>query len=94
MKKSTTKSLTTEPSATSTPDRGSRGRKRGDASFPAAPPSLRSGLRRHHEHVSPSDRSDPADPSKYSTWPSGTKGARPRSATVVIRKRDGGIIGT
>ena len=39
MKKSTTKSLTTEPSATSAPDRGSRGRKRGDASFPAAPPS-------------------------------------------------------
>lgn len=47
-----------------------------------------------HPGESPSDRSDPADPSKYSTWPSGTKGARPRSATVVIRKRDGGVIGT
>ena len=47
-----------------------------------------------HPGESPSDRSDPAEPSKYSTWPSGVKGARPRSATVVIRKRDGGIIGT
>ena len=47
-----------------------------------------------HPGESPSDRSDPADPSKYSTWPSGIKGARPRSATVVIRKRDGGVIGT
>ena len=47
-----------------------------------------------HPGESPTDRSDPADPSKYSTWPSGQKGARPRSATVVIRKKDGGMIGT
>jgi hypothetical protein len=47
-----------------------------------------------HPGESPSDRSDPADPSKFSTWPSGQKGARPRSATVVIRKNDGGVIGT
>jgi secreted PhoX family phosphatase len=47
-----------------------------------------------HPGESPSDRSDPADPSKFSTWPSGMKGARPRSATVVIRKNDGGLIGT
>jgi secreted PhoX family phosphatase len=47
-----------------------------------------------HPGESPSDRSDPADPSKFSTWPTGTKGARPRSATVVIRRNDGGIIGT
>ncbi len=47
-----------------------------------------------HPGESPSDRSDPADPSKYSTWPSGVKGARPRSATVIIRRTDGGMIGT
>lgn len=47
-----------------------------------------------HPGESPTDRSDPSDPSKYSTWPSGRKGERPRSATVIIRKKDGGIIGT
>jgi secreted PhoX family phosphatase len=47
-----------------------------------------------HPGETPSDRSDPDDPSKFSTWPSGQKGARPRSATVVIRKRDGGQIGS
>jgi hypothetical protein len=47
-----------------------------------------------HPGETASDRSDPADPGRFSTWPSGQKGARPRSATVVIRKADGGIIGT
>ena len=47
-----------------------------------------------HPGESPGDRSDPADPSKFSSWPTGTKGARPRSATVVIRRSDGGVIGT
>jgi uncharacterized protein len=47
-----------------------------------------------HPGESPSDRSDPANPSKFSTWPSGVAGTRPRSATVVIRKNDGGLIGT
>jgi secreted PhoX family phosphatase len=44
-----------------------------------------------HPGESPSERSDPADPTKVSKWPDG---GRPRSATVVIRKRDGGLIGT
>jgi hypothetical protein len=47
-----------------------------------------------HPGESPSDRSDPDNSSRYSTWPTGTPGSRPRSATVVIRRRDGGIIGT
>jgi hypothetical protein len=38
-----------------------------------------------------SERSDPDRPTAVSTWPDG---ARPRSATIVIRKTDGGIIGT
>jgi secreted PhoX family phosphatase len=47
-----------------------------------------------HPGETPSDRSDPAEPSKFSNWPDYKPGGRPRSATVVIRKRDGGVIGT
>jgi len=47
-----------------------------------------------HPGESPSDRSDPGNPARFSTWPSGTPGARPRSSTVVIRRLDGGIVGT
>ena len=43
-----------------------------------------------HPGESPSERSDPAEPMKISKWPDG---ARPRSATVVVRRRDGGVIG-
>jgi uncharacterized protein len=35
-----------------------------------------------------------ADPQRVSSWPDGPSGGRPRSATVVIRKADGGVIGT
>jgi uncharacterized protein len=37
------------------------------------------------------ERSDPANPTAVSSWPSGV---RPRSSTLVIRKNDGGVIGT
>ena len=47
-----------------------------------------------HPGETPSDRSDPADPGKFSRWPDYKPGGRPRSATVVIRKSDGGVIGT
>ena len=43
-----------------------------------------------HPGETPSDRSDPAEPGKFSKWP---YGGRPRSATVVIRRKDGGVIG-
>jgi secreted PhoX family phosphatase len=46
-----------------------------------------------HPGETPSDRSDPAEPDKFSSWPGGP-GSRPRSATVVVRKRDGGVIGS
>jgi secreted PhoX family phosphatase len=36
----------------------------------------------------------PADPRAVSNWPDFDPAGRPRSATVVIRKRDGGVIGT
>jgi uncharacterized protein len=44
-----------------------------------------------HPGESPSERSDPDKVNVISNWPFK---ARPRSATVVIRKRDGGVIGT
>jgi uncharacterized protein len=47
-----------------------------------------------HPGESPSERSDADQPTRHSTWPDGPGAARPRSATVVVRKRDGGIIGT
>jgi hypothetical protein len=47
-----------------------------------------------HPGENASDRSDPADPAKYSNWPDYKAGGRPRSATVVIRKKDGGVIGS
>jgi secreted PhoX family phosphatase len=47
-----------------------------------------------HPGETPSDRSDPANPQRYSRWPDDRADGRPRSATVVIRRRDGGPIGT
>lgn len=44
-----------------------------------------------HPGETPSDRSDPAEPGKFSKWPDGR--GRPRSATVVIRRLDGGVVG-
>jgi secreted PhoX family phosphatase len=47
-----------------------------------------------HPGETPTDKSDPAEPSKFSNWPDYKPGGRPRSAMVVIRKNDGGVIGT
>jgi uncharacterized protein len=47
-----------------------------------------------HPGESPSERSDPANPSRFSAWPDYQAGSRPRSGTVVIRKLDGGVIGS
>ena len=47
-----------------------------------------------HPGETSSERSDPAQPLAVSSWPDGPSGGRPRSATIVIRKDDGGIIGT
>ena len=40
------------------------------------------------------ERTDPTNPTAISTWPDGARAGRPRSATVVIRRTDGGIIGS
>ncbi|MEW5710289.1 MAG: PhoX family phosphatase [Pseudomonadota bacterium] len=39
-------------------------------------------------------RNDPKNPTAISAWPEGEKGGRPRSATIAIRRADGGIVGT
>ena len=46
-----------------------------------------------HPGETPSDRSDPAEPRRFSNWPDYRPDGRPRSATVVVRRRDGGVIG-
>lgn len=47
-----------------------------------------------HPGESPSERGDPARPRRFSNWPDQRPDGRPRSATVVIRKNDGGVVGT
>jgi secreted PhoX family phosphatase len=47
-----------------------------------------------HPGETASERSDPYKPLAVSTWPDGPAGGRPRSSTVVIRRKDGGIVGT
>lgn len=41
-----------------------------------------------------SEKNDPASPKAISSWPDGPQGGRPRAATIVIQKLDGGIVGT
>ncbi|MDP2033514.1 MAG: PhoX family phosphatase [Polaromonas sp.] len=47
-----------------------------------------------HPGETASERGDPAQPKAVSHWPDGPMGGRPRSATVVIRRKDGGTVGT
>ena len=47
-----------------------------------------------HPGETPGDRSDPGSRRSTRNWPDGPGAARPRSATVVIRKADGGVIGS
>jgi uncharacterized protein len=42
----------------------------------------------------PNLHNDPADPTRYSNWPDFRPDGRPRSATVAIRKADGGPVVT
>jgi uncharacterized protein len=47
-----------------------------------------------HPGEAPSGSNDPLNPKRWSSWPDGAAGGRPRSSTIVITKDDGGIIGT
>jgi secreted PhoX family phosphatase len=46
-----------------------------------------------HPGEAPRGRNDPADPRRHGNWPDFRPDGRPRSATVVVRRRDGGVIG-
>lgn len=46
------------------------------------------------QHPGEAGRSDPARPRALSNWPDFDPAGRPRSATLAIRRTDGGIIGT
>ena len=47
-----------------------------------------------HPGETPSEKSDPMQPRRFSNWPDFNPSGRPRSATLAIRKDDGGVIGT
>ncbi len=47
-----------------------------------------------HPGEMPSGRSSPTAPRRWSNWPDFKPTGRPRSATVVVRKDDGGVIGS
>jgi uncharacterized protein len=46
-----------------------------------------------HPGETPSERSDSTQPRRFSNWPDFDPAGRPRSATVAIRRLDGGVIG-
>jgi secreted PhoX family phosphatase len=47
-----------------------------------------------HPGEPPAGRNDPADPRRWSNWPDFNPGGRPRSATLAVRRLDGGVVGT
>lgn len=47
-----------------------------------------------HPGETPSERTNPDDPRRFSNWPDFLPDGRPRSATLAIRRRDGGVVGT
>ena len=47
-----------------------------------------------HPGEAPTGVNDPANPKRYSSWPDGPAGGRPRSSLVVVTKDDGGVIGS
>lgn len=47
-----------------------------------------------HPGEAPTGVNDPNNPKRYSSWPDGAAGGRPRSSTIVITKNDGGKVGS
>ena len=62
--------------------------------FHVAPDNRTAFVNIQHPGEVPGDRSDPGAPRALSNWPDQRPDGRPRSATVMIRRRDGGLIGT
>lgn len=80
----------------------------GDPAIPGRPARLRDHWGGHHSRPADDVRQRPGpggvttgwgaptpeNPRAVSNWPDFDPDGRPRAATVVIRKRDGGVIGT
>ena len=64
------------------------------SAFHTTPDNRTAFVNVQHPGEVPGGRSDPDQPRAVSNWPDYWIGGRPRSATVAIRRRDGGIIGT
>lgn len=47
-----------------------------------------------HPGEAPTGVNSPANPKRYSSWPDGAAGGRPRSSLVVVTKDDGGVVGS
>lgn len=62
--------------------------------FHVAPDGRTAFVNIQHPGEVAGDRSDPEKPRAISNWPDFAPNGRPRSATVVVRRRDGGAIGT
>jgi secreted PhoX family phosphatase len=62
--------------------------------FHSTPDNRTAFVNIQHPGETPGDRSNPDNPRAGSNWPDYAPNGRPRSATVVIRRKDGGIIGT
>ena len=46
-----------------------------------------------HPGEAPSGDNDPANPKRFSSWPDGADGGRPRSALLAVTRNDGGVVG-
>jgi secreted PhoX family phosphatase len=64
------------------------------AGFLTTPDNRTAFVNIQHPGEAPGGRTNPDDPRAFSNWPDYWMGGRPRSATVVIRRRDGGVIGS
>ena len=47
-----------------------------------------------HPGENPAGTNSPESPQRFSNWPDGAGGGRPRSAIVAVRREDGGVIGS
>ena len=64
-----------------------------DAGIVIAPDGRTLFVNVQHPGETPSERTDPAQPRRFSNWPDFRPGGRPRSATLVITRTDGGFAG-
>jgi secreted PhoX family phosphatase len=62
--------------------------------FHTTPDNRSAFINIQHPGEAPGDRSNPDNPRAHSNWPDYAPAGRPRSATVAIRRKDGGTIGT